>query len=512
MVLAAIGVAAVDHHGGLQAGFCFQPGDALHVSRAVVGNAAAAAQNQMAIGVAVGGEDGRLAVLGVAKEGVRLARGEDGFDGDSGIAGGAVLEADRTGKAADKLAVKLAFRGARADGAPADECGEILRRDEVEEFAAGGNAHLGEIEEKIARHAQAIVDAMRLVEVRIVDQALPANRGARLLEIDAHDDEQVLRQFGSDGFQQARVFESSIGVVDRTGADHDEQAAVSETEDFEDLLARLVDEAGGGIADGALRFKSKRWVDYIGGADPKIVNDVLHGDDRTGHGERSLNCSCPQSAQRCSPSFRLASMKAAIRSVILLTLAAAAGAGAACAQAKSGLYGNLTLGVDGTTVTGVFSDARAGNGTEDAPQFSCQFVLSGTSGSEANGAFKVTVWSPPDVATTSGTLSFDKDTAKLRLEGDPPGCSATGDEFVSAAYEEPSVMDGKWTSVRLVSVASAEVREAPVDGSSARTRLKKGDVVVIYRRIGTWLEGENLNARRAVRGWLREMDLAPNHP
>jgi hypothetical protein len=205
-------------------------------------------------------------------------------------------------------------------------------------------------------------------------------------------------------------------------------------------------------------------------------------------------------------------MKAAMRAVILFTVAAAAGAGAACAQAKSGLYGNLTLGVDGTTVTGVFSDARAGKGPDDAPQFSCLFVLRGTVGSDANGAFKVTVWSPPDVAMTSGTLSFDKDTAKLRLEGDPPGCSATGDEFVSAAYEEPSVMDGKWSSVRLVSVASAEVREAPVDGSSARTRLTKGEVVVVYRRIGTWLEGEDLNARRAVRGWLREMDLAPDHP
>jgi hypothetical protein len=205
-------------------------------------------------------------------------------------------------------------------------------------------------------------------------------------------------------------------------------------------------------------------------------------------------------------------MKAAMRAVILFTVTATAGAGAACAQAKSGLYGNLTLGVDGTTVTGVFSDARAGKGPDDAPLFSCLFVLRGTVGSDANGAFKVTVWSPPDVATTSGTLSFDKDTAKLRLEGDPPGCSATGDEFVSAAYEEPSVMDGKWSSVRLVSVASAEVREAPVDGSSARTRLTKGEVVVVYRRIGTWLEGEDLNARRAVRGWLREMDLAPDHP
>jgi hypothetical protein len=215
---------------------------------------------------------------------------------------------------------------------------------------------------------------------------------------------------------------------------------------------------------------------------------------------------------------------------ILFTIATAAGLNGAWAQAKSGLYGNLTIGVDGTTVTGVFSDARTGNGTEDAPQFSCLFVLRGTPGSGPNDAVEVTVWSrggssigvqpggaqangtPTSNIRASGTLSFEKDTAKLRLVGDPPGCSATGDEFASEAYEEPSVMDGKWTSVRLVSVASADVREAPVDSSSTRTRLTKGDVVVIYRRIGPWLEGENLNARRRVRGWLRERDLAPDHP
>jgi hypothetical protein len=205
-------------------------------------------------------------------------------------------------------------------------------------------------------------------------------------------------------------------------------------------------------------------------------------------------------------------MRATAGAAILFAIATAAGLHSALAQAKSGLYGNLTLGVDGTTVTGVFSDARVGNGTDDAPQFSCLFVLRGTSGSGPNDAVKVTVWSPPDMATTSGTLTFEKDTAKLRLEGDPPGCSATGDEFASEAYEEPSVMDGKWTSVRLVSVASADVREAPVDSSSPRTRLTKGDVVVVYRRIGPWLQGEDLNARRRVRGWVRERDLAPDHP
>jgi hypothetical protein len=223
-------------------------------------------------------------------------------------------------------------------------------------------------------------------------------------------------------------------------------------------------------------------------------------------------------------------MRSTNQAVFIFAIGAVIGFSGAFAQAKSGLYGNLTLGVDGTTVTGVFSDARVGNGTDDAPQFSCLFALRGVLAGEQDSIVKVKVWSPggssigvqlggaqanitpPSNLQASGTLTFEKDAAKLRLLDDPSGCAATGDEFVSAAYEEPSVKDGKWTSVRLVRVASADVREAPVDSSSVRTRLTVDDVVAIYRRIGPWLEGEDLNARRRVRGWLREMDLAPDQP
>ena len=112
------------------------------------------------------------------------------------VAGGAVLEADGAGEPADELAMDLAFRGARADGAPAYQLGEVLRRDQVEELGAGGDAHLGEVEQQVARHAQAVVDAIGLVQMRIVDEALPADGGARLFEVDAHDDEEILRELG----------------------------------------------------------------------------------------------------------------------------------------------------------------------------------------------------------------------------------------------------------------------------------------------------------------------------
>ena len=41
----------------------------------------------------------------------------------------------------------------------------------------------------------------------------------------------------------------------------------------------------------------------------------------------------------------------------------------------SGLYDGLLLDVQGSRVTGAFTTARRGNGTDDAPQFSCAFLL-----------------------------------------------------------------------------------------------------------------------------------------
>ena len=130
-------------------------------------------------------------MLGVAQKGMGVGGGEDRVDGHLHVAGGGVLEAHRAGDAGDQLAVDLAFGGARADGSPTDEAGDVLGRDHVEEFGSGGHAHLGQVEEQMARQAQAVVDLEGLIEMGVVDEALPADGGAGLLEVDAHDDAQV---------------------------------------------------------------------------------------------------------------------------------------------------------------------------------------------------------------------------------------------------------------------------------------------------------------------------------
>ena len=100
----------------------------------------------------------------------------------------------------------LALRGARADGSPADQAGDVLRRNHVEEFGSRGHAHFGQVEQQMPREAQAVVDFVGAVEMRIVDEALPADGGAGLFKVDAHDDAQVGGEFVDRAFEQPGVF------------------------------------------------------------------------------------------------------------------------------------------------------------------------------------------------------------------------------------------------------------------------------------------------------------------
>src|SRR5690606_14730757 len=77
-----------------------------------------------------------------------------------------------------------------------------------------------------ARAAQALVDAAALVEIRVVDQPLPALRGARLLERHAHHYlERVAQPFALFG-EPPGVLERRARIVDRARPDHDEQPVV----------------------------------------------------------------------------------------------------------------------------------------------------------------------------------------------------------------------------------------------------------------------------------------------
>src|SRR2546427_9492621 len=118
IVLVAVAVARVDHEPRRQAGVHESRGGLLHAHRVVVGAAGAAAQDDVAIGVAARGHDRAEPLLGHAEELMRVRGGAYGVDGDLDAAVGPVLEADGHRETRGELAVHLTLGGARADRTP----------------------------------------------------------------------------------------------------------------------------------------------------------------------------------------------------------------------------------------------------------------------------------------------------------------------------------------------------------------------------------------------------------
>ena len=94
-----------------------------------------------------------------------------------------------------------------------------------------GSALAEHLEQQSAGDLEAGVDVAGPVEVRIVDQTLPADRRARLLEVHAHRDQQVRGQALGLGAEPRGVLATGDRVVDAAGADDDEQAVVLAVED-----------------------------------------------------------------------------------------------------------------------------------------------------------------------------------------------------------------------------------------------------------------------------------------
>ncbi len=113
VVLLAVGVAAVDHEGGLESLGLEGLADFADAFMIVVGaDGAAAAEDDVAGLVALRRDDGAVAGLGDGEKTVGLLGGLDRVDGDLVVAAGAVLETDGHGEAAGELAVELALGGA----------------------------------------------------------------------------------------------------------------------------------------------------------------------------------------------------------------------------------------------------------------------------------------------------------------------------------------------------------------------------------------------------------------
>src|SRR5699024_627818 len=121
--------------------------------------------------------------------------------------------------------------------------------------------------------------------------ALPADGGARLLEVGAHHQQQVVLHLGAQVREASGVVEPRLRVVDRAGADDDQQAVVGAGEHVADLLAVRGDLGGG---DAGQRHLG---AELGGGGQRGEARDVAVGGDvgvglHGGGGEKGHG-SCP---------------------------------------------------------------------------------------------------------------------------------------------------------------------------------------------------------------------------
>ena len=136
----------------------------------------------------------------------------------------------------------LAFGGAGTDGAPGNEVANVLRRNHVQKLTAGGQTQPVDIDQQLTRNAQAFVNAVALVEVRVVDQPFPAHGGARFFKVNAHHDFQRTGVLVPLLDQPARVVQRGSRVMDGTRADDQQQSVVGAGHDVVNALAGLGDQ------------------------------------------------------------------------------------------------------------------------------------------------------------------------------------------------------------------------------------------------------------------------------
>src|SRR5262249_47940090 len=128
-------------------------------------------------------------------------------------------------------------RAPPADGGRAEQVGDVRGHDGIQQLGARRKSEPRDVEQQLSREAQAELHVVGTVQVRIADQALPADRGARLLEVDPHDDEQRVLDLAGEPGEPACVVDGRLGGVDRARSHHREQPAVLSPQDAPNPLS-----------------------------------------------------------------------------------------------------------------------------------------------------------------------------------------------------------------------------------------------------------------------------------
>ncbi len=243
----------------------------------IVRSSASATEHEMAIRIAHSLDDGSLAIGIDADEMVWRAGGRHGIDGDLQTAFRPILESNRHGDPAGHFTMGLAFRGAGTDGCPANEVGDVLRADRIQELRSAGKAQLIDPEENRSRQFHPCRNVAGAVETGIVDEPFPPHGGSRLFEVGSHDNEEAVTQGIGDGLQLAGILIGSLGVMDGARADDDQEpVAVFSMKNAANGFSRFHDERRRLISNGQLGLDGARRGERLDFNDVLIIDRPIH--------------------------------------------------------------------------------------------------------------------------------------------------------------------------------------------------------------------------------------------
>jgi hypothetical protein len=150
VILLRVAVAAVNHQARVETLLLEVCARILDADLIVVCALLSTAQNDEAVLVTDGTDNGDNTGLRDGEEVVRVLDRANGVNGDTKGAICAVLEAHREGQARSKLTVELRLGRPGADGTNTEQIGQELRRDGIQHLAGQRHALLSQVNEELS--------------------------------------------------------------------------------------------------------------------------------------------------------------------------------------------------------------------------------------------------------------------------------------------------------------------------------------------------------------------------
>mmetsp|Transcript_33900 Transcript_33900/g.88248 ORF Transcript_33900/g.88248 Transcript_33900/m.88248 type:complete len:525 (-) Transcript_33900:270-1844(-) len=213
VVLVRIAVAAIDDETRADILLPDLLQDRLHTILGVVRSVLPSSKHHVTVGVALAVHDRHGPLLGGGEECMRILRSRHRVHSHITVPVGRVLEPHRHGQPARQFTMELALRCSSPDGSPRHQISDVLRCQGVQKLTPTRYTRIVDLLQQLPGRPEAFVHLVGPVQIRIIDQTLPANRRPRLLKVHTHDHKQVFAVSSSLTLQPRSILQGGCRVV-----------------------------------------------------------------------------------------------------------------------------------------------------------------------------------------------------------------------------------------------------------------------------------------------------------